>query len=161
MTIVDSPAVFSGRQNSDVLLKAAAEARNARSQARGAELNRKLLAQCADCNGMFPPEVYVLIPSLGISDTALLTSSGGNEFLYSWEGSDGTYSWRADFACTSLSFAISKKDLSYACTADNGPLKKTKIDIVSCQPNRFAVVYSFTSLSGNSLDVVLAAGELD
>jgi len=112
--------------------------------------------ECADCQNNFPESVSVLIPSLGISDIAYLNASGNNDFLYLWEGSNGTYSWQADFACTNLNFAIAKSDLSYACTADNGPPTTVTIQIVSCFPDPLQIVYTFDCLEGGSLTVILA-----
>jgi len=111
--------------------------------------------QCADCNDTFPSEVAVLIPSLGISDTALLTFSGDNAFLYQWEGGNGVYSWQADFACTNLNFGISRGDGTYICVADNGPPTTVRIQIVSCFPNPLQIIYTFECLAGGSLTVVL------
>lgn len=110
---------------------------------------------CSDCQDTFPAVVNVLIPSLGISDIAYIGFSGDDNFLYFWEGSDGVYSWQADFACINLNFAIAKGDLSYACTADNGPPTTVTIQIVSCYPNPLKIIYTFSCLQGGSLTVVL------
>lgn len=111
--------------------------------------------QCADCNDTFPSEVNVLIPSLGISDVALLTLSGDDTFLYLWEGGNEEYSWQADFACTDLNFGISKNDASYICIADNGPPTTVRVDIVSCYPDPLQIIYTFECVGGGSLTVVL------
>lgn len=111
---------------------------------------------CSDCQNNFPAEVNVLIPALGISDSALLNASGNDDFLYLWEGSDGIYSWQADFGCVNLNFAVAKGDLTYACTADNGPPTTVEINLVSCYPNPLLIIYTFNCLQGGALVVILA-----
>lgn len=110
---------------------------------------------CADCEDTFPSEVAVLIPSLGVSDTAYLTLSGDDAFLYQWEGGNETYSWQADFACKNLDFGIARGDGTFICIADNGPPTTVTIDIVSCFPNPLQIIYTFECLAGGSLEVVL------
>ena len=113
------------------------------------------LAECSDCQNTFPEVVTVSIPSLGVSDIAYLHASGNNDFLYLWEGSDGVYSWQADFACTNLNFAIAAADLSYACTADNGPPTTVTVQVISCFPDPLRIIYTFHCLQGGALTVVL------
>lgn len=110
---------------------------------------------CADCSDTFPESVSVLIPALGVSDTALLTFSEDDAFLYQWEGSDGNYSWQADFACANINFVIANAGLTYVCTADNGPPTTVTIRIVSCFPDTLQIIYTFDCLEGGSLEVVL------
>lgn len=110
---------------------------------------------CADCQNNFPAEVSVLIPSLGVGDTAYLQYSGNNNFIYNWEGSDGVYSWQADFACINLNFAIADTTLTYRCTADNGPPTTVTVKIISCFPDPLQIIYSFECLEGGSLTVIL------
>lgn len=113
------------------------------------------LVECSDCQNTFPEIVHVIIPELEVSDTALLNYSGNNNFIYIWEGSDGAYSWQADFACTNINFAIAATDLSYACTADNGPPTTVTIQIISCFPDPLKIIYTFECLQGGTLTVVL------
>lgn len=110
---------------------------------------------CPDCQNNFPSTVNVLIPSLEVADTATLSSSGNDDFLYVWEGSDGAYSWQADFACKNINFVIAASGSSYRCTADNGPPTTVTIELVSCYPDPLQIVYTFNCIEGGSLTVVL------